>query len=110
MSSTHLEKRTPALIPLTTVAPELHVASLIVHARPQALAAVKDWLWRQPGVEVSAESEQGKLVVVMESEHAQPILDLIDATQVLAGVINAALVYHEVIAADEEIAAHEEEV
>lgn len=102
MSSTNLKTAAPDRIPLVPATPELHVASLVVHARPQSLATVKDWLLRQPGVEVYAESEQGKLVVVMESEHAQPILDLIDATQALTGVINAALVYHEVIAADEE--------
>jgi periplasmic nitrate reductase NapD len=75
----------------------LHVASLVVHTRPSSLESVRSWLLEQEGVEVHAESAQGKLVVVMETIDQQAILDLIDQAVTQPGCINAALVYHEIV-------------
>lgn len=103
MSSTIAQGRNATLIPLSPEQePELHIASLIVHTRPEALAQTRTWLLAHPGVEIHAESAQGKLVVVMESEQTRDILDLIDATLEQTGVVNAALVYHEILTPEEE--------
>jgi nitrate reductase NapD len=75
----------------------LHVASLVIHVRPNHLSELKLWLLAQDGVEIHAESEQGKLVVVMETQEQQKILDLIDGASLRPGALNAALVYHEIL-------------
>lgn len=75
----------------------IQIASLIVHAQPALMAAVKANLRHLPGLELHQESPQGKLVVVLEAEDEAQILATLDAIQNLPGVLNAALVYHEVL-------------
>ncbi|UZJ43605.1 chaperone NapD [Marinimicrobium sp. C6131] len=98
-------------IPVTTLPVEWHVASVIVHTQPAALAATEKWLRELPKhwpdetlkcAEIHAQSDQGKLVLVLESTDAQAILDVIDQTSAHPGVVNAALVYHEVIPPEEQ--------
>lgn len=97
-------------IPVTTLPVEWHVASVIVHTQSTALEATEQWLTGLPQhwpdgtlkcAEIHAQSDQGKLVLVLESTDAQTILDVIDRTSARPGVINAALVYHEVIPPEE---------
>ncbi|MCY1264681.1 Chaperone NapD [compost metagenome] len=78
----------------------LHIASLLVHCRPELMPALLPNLERLPGVEVHRHSPGGKLVVVLEVEHEQQILDCIDQIQQLPGVLGAALVYHELLSAE----------
>ena len=73
----------------------LHIASLLVHCRPELLPAVKANLRRLPSLELHQESAAGKLVVVLEAEHESFILDALEQIQHLPGVLNAALIYHE---------------
>ncbi|EIK51476.1 hypothetical protein YO5_00920 [Stutzerimonas stutzeri TS44] len=73
----------------------LHIASLLVHCRPEWLPAVKANLRHLPNLELHQESAAGKLVVVLEAEHERHILTAIDQIQQLPGVLNAALIYHE---------------
>lgn len=75
----------------------LHIASLLVHVRPEHGQEVARWLAAQPESEVSAEDPAGKLVVVVESLRETRILELIDAIQIRPGVLGAALVYHQVL-------------
>ncbi len=72
-----------------------HIARLLVHCRPEWLAAVKANLQLLPGLEMHQENASGKLVVVLEAEHESRILASIDHIQQLPGVLNAALIYHE---------------
>ncbi|MVV47000.1 glutamate synthase [Pseudomonas sp. PB120] len=75
----------------------LHIASLVVLARPELLEAVKANLRLLDGVELHQESAAGKLVVVLETVHENQILQRIDQINNLPGVLNAALIYHEVL-------------
>lgn len=75
----------------------LHIASLLVHARPELFAAVKANLRLLPGLELHQESPAGKLVVVLEAEHESRILQYIQQISEIPGVLNAALVYHELL-------------
>lgn len=75
----------------------LHIASLLVHCRPELLDAVKRNLMLLPGLELHQESAAGKVVVVLEAEHESTILQTIDQIQQLPGVLNAALIYHELL-------------
>src|SRR6187431_787436 len=79
----------------------LHIASLIAHVRPEKMPALKHWLSAFNHIEIHAESAQGKLVLVTESDDEQEILRILDDLRAQDGVLNAALVYHEQIALDE---------
>lgn len=87
----------------------LHVASLIAHVRPEKMQSLKNWLAHFHNIEIHAESAQGKLVLVTESDCEQEIIRILDELRAQTGVLNAALVYHEQIALDE-LEAEEQEL
>lgn len=76
---------------------QLHVASLIAHVLPASVNEVASWLERQPRVEIHTQSPEGKFAIVMESDHEQSVLELLDALGQRPGVLNTALIYHEII-------------
>ncbi|MBO3277068.1 chaperone NapD [Pseudomonas schmalbachii] len=80
----------------------VQIASLIVHARPEALPAVKANLQLLPNLEVHQESPLGKLVVVLEATEEAQILATLETIHNLPGVINAVLVYHEILESPDE--------
>ena len=73
---------------------------MVVHARPEHLAAVKLAVAVMPGVEIHAESACGKLVVVVESRTQNYITDTIEKIAALPHVLNTALVYHQIEAVE----------
>jgi nitrate reductase NapD len=75
----------------------LHIASLVVLARPELFEAVKANLRLLRGVELHQESPAGKLVVVLEMDEEREISERISQINGLPGVLNAALVYHEIL-------------
>jgi len=83
-------------------ADQMHVASLIVHCRPEHLQPLKAWLIDQDGVEIPVSSPEGKLVVTSESHSERVIADLMQAIGDRPGVLNTAMVYHEIIEDEEQ--------
>jgi periplasmic nitrate reductase NapD len=81
----------------------LHIASLLVHCRPELLEAVKQNLALLPGAELHQESAAGKVVIVLEADHERRILDTISHIQQMPGVLNAALIYHELLTSEGEL-------
>ncbi|MCW2271357.1 assembly protein for periplasmic nitrate reductase [compost metagenome] len=75
----------------------LHIASLVVLARPELLEAVKANLRLLEGLELHQQSAVGKLVVVLEARDETQILHCIEQINNLPGVLNAALIYHELL-------------
>jgi nitrate reductase NapD len=75
----------------------VHIASLVVLARPELFEAVKANLRLLRGVELHQESPAGKLVVVLEMDEEREISERISQINGLPGVLNAALVYHEIL-------------
>lgn len=75
------------------MAPELHIASLVVHAPPARAARVEEALLRIPGAEVHARTDNGKLVVTLEADTAQAMNERVAQIQRIAGVLSAALIY-----------------
>ena len=73
-----------------------HISSLVVHCRPEALHSVKASIEAMPEAEVPKHSDEGKLVVLLETANEGRIMQRISAIEQLPGVINAALVYHEI--------------
>jgi nitrate reductase NapD len=84
---------------------EVHIAGVLVQARPDCGAAVAAAVARLPDTEVRAEVE-GRLVVVCEGGSGAEILGLIDRMRDLPGVLNVALAYQHA----ESAAAMEEEI
>ena len=76
--------------------PEVHISSFIVHARPEHLTDLKRGIEAFPGAEIRAQSDCGKLVVVLESSTQNHITDTLEKIAALPQVLNTALVYHQV--------------
>lgn len=76
---------------------KLHIVSLIVQARVEMFSAVKANLRLLQGVELHQESPEGKVVVVLEMHGEPQILQRIEQIGRLPGVLNASLVYHEIL-------------
>lgn len=72
---------------------EVHVAGLVVHARPEAVPRIERALCALPGAEVHATSRDGKLVVTLEADGNGAIADAIVHIQALDDVLAASLVY-----------------
>jgi nitrate reductase NapD len=75
---------------------EIHISSMVVHARPDRLQSVKNKIAALPGAEIHGESENGKLVVVVETQNQGYITDVIEKISNLEHVLNTALVYHQI--------------
>ena len=79
---------------------EVHISSMVVHAKSEYLAGVKKNIEQLPGAEIHGESESGKLVVVLETQNQGYITDIIETISKLEYVLNTALVYHQIEYAD----------
>ncbi len=74
---------------------EWHVCGLVVQANPQKIAQVKTALLAIPHTEIPAEDEKGKLVVVMQSDDPQVLLNNMENSRNIDGVIDLSLIYHQ---------------
>ena len=72
---------------------ELHVASLVVHARPERLDAVSAAIACLPGAELHGHSTSGKLVVTLEASSTAEMMAAIQIIQQTDAVLSATLVY-----------------
>ena len=73
--------------------PELHLVSLVLHAVPRRLDAVREAALAVPGAEIHATTGKGKLVVTLEGPSAKAIQQGMTALQMIPGIIAATLVY-----------------
>lgn len=71
----------------------LHIASLLVHHRPDAAARLDALLQTLPGADLALR-EGGRSIVLCEGEEESTVLDCIDALHALDGVIGVGLVHH----------------
>ena len=71
----------------------MHIAGVVVRPRPGHSSSVEQEVCAQPGVEVHAVSEDGRLVVTVEGESRHEVADMIYKLDRLDGVMNASMVY-----------------
>jgi nitrate reductase NapD len=71
----------------------LHVAGLVVHARPESLDAVTAAIARLPRTAVHAVNPEGRLAIVLDADDAAGIAERHLAIGGLHGVMAASLVY-----------------
>jgi len=73
---------------------ELHISSIVVHARPDAADDIAHSIERMPGAEIHQRVAGSKLIVTLETGNTGEILQHMERINDLPGVISAALVYH----------------
>jgi nitrate reductase NapD len=74
---------------------QIHIASFVVHVRPEQSAALLDYLADEPALEVHAAAPEGKLILVLESPDQGGVIAAIDRIGDQPGVLNCVLIYHE---------------
>jgi nitrate reductase NapD len=74
---------------------DVHIVSLVVHARPERVDAVVAALADEPDAELAAQSG-GKLVVLAETAHERDIVALTTRLADIAGVLAVNLVHHHI--------------
>jgi len=79
---------------------ELHISSLLVQHRPEAMPALEAYVDTQPALDISARGEH-RCVLLCETGHQREVLELIDAMLALPGVVNISLIYHHAEPRDE---------
>lgn len=71
-----------------------YVCSLVVQARPEKLAAVKEALLAMPYTEIHGEkADEGKLVVVIEADFQPKLVEQMESIKEIDGVIVVSLIY-----------------
>jgi nitrate reductase NapD len=71
----------------------MDIASAVVHAAPGRAAEVRAQLERLSGVEIHAETPEGRFVVTIEDTVSTSAADAVMQLHHLDGVLNAAMVY-----------------
>ncbi|ALJ38165.1 nitrate reductase [Azospirillum brasilense] len=72
---------------------EWHIASILVHLRPERSPNVRAAVASLGDVEVHAE-ERGRMVVTVEGPHEGRIADRMTAIHLMPGVMSAVMVFH----------------
>lgn len=72
---------------------EYNICGVMIHAASQQKQQVEDTLKRTQGVEVHASSDQGKMVVTVESEDNFYVADTISSFKDIEGVLSASMIY-----------------
>ncbi|WP_299016003.1 chaperone NapD [uncultured Photobacterium sp.] len=75
---------------------EVHISSLVVHVKPDHLERVKAQILALPNAEIYGDSEEGKIIVVLETQNQGYVTDTIDKINNLEHVLNTFLVYHQI--------------
>lgn len=73
----------------------MNISSIIVHAKPAKLPSVRGSLEQLPGVEIQAASEDGRLIVTIETETDGETTSTFDRINQMDGVMSVAMVFHQ---------------
>lgn len=73
----------------------LNISSAIVHARPGTAPAVRARLTALAGVEIHAVSDEGKMIVTIESDDEADMVRTFEVLSTLDDVMSASMVYHQ---------------
>jgi nitrate reductase NapD len=73
----------------------VNISSAIVHARPGHAAEVQRALAAVAGVEVHAVSDEGKLIITIESPGDRETADTFEAISRMDHVMSTSMVYHQ---------------
>jgi len=71
----------------------MNISSAILHVAPLRLEEVCAALRDMPGIEIHAQSPEGKVVVTIEENHTNKSADSYVALHAIKGVMSVAMVY-----------------
>lgn len=72
----------------------IHIAGLLVHARPEVLTQVKACLAANGAVRISDTGAAGKCAAVIEAHQERALGECIEALTGLAGVVSVSMTSH----------------
>jgi len=72
---------------------QYNICSALVHVKLEQLESVKQTLLNQVGVEVHAQTDDGRLVVTIESADRKEVGDRIMNFYKIGGVLSASMIY-----------------
>jgi len=72
---------------------DIHIAGLLVHARPELVLRVQENIEALEGAEVLTATQSGKMVVTLESDSSAGIVQTMAAIGDVYGVVSTSLVY-----------------
>lgn len=73
----------------------LNISSVIVHAKPGVVDVVRVSLAAVAGVEIHAVSDEGKIIVTIESADESAMVRAFEIVSTLDNVMSASMVYHQ---------------
>ena len=79
-----------------SASPDIHIASLVIFARPDCRRDTIDFLNSIPSCTLYAEESRAALVIVIEVGHQRIINPLMDDLNARRGILSVNLVYHHV--------------
>lgn len=79
-----------------SVSPDIHIASLVIFARPDCREDTIAFLNSVPACTLYSEESRAALVIVVEVEHEGTINKLMDDLNARTGILSVNLVYHHV--------------
>ena len=82
-------------------AAEIHIAGVLIHARPQHADDVCTAVSLLPQAEISHRMADGRIVAVLEARSARGVVQQLDGIRALPGVLSVALVYQHAEAEDD---------
>ena len=71
----------------------MSICSLVVYSKPENVPSVEDSLKAMEGVEINANSGDGKLVVIIDHPDRKHCSKMIMDMSAISGVLNTALIY-----------------
>jgi len=71
----------------------INICGLLVHTRRSDIAQVKESLLQYPGVEVHSVTDDGRMVITIDTVAQDDMVQTIHAINSVDGVISAAMVY-----------------
>jgi nitrate reductase NapD len=72
---------------------DFNICGVLVHARNEHIEQVRHSLLEISGVEVHTTTDDGRLVVTVESDDRKFVADTISDFQTMEGVLSAAMIY-----------------
>lgn len=72
---------------------EYNICGVVIHATADKKVMIESTLSQITGVEVHASTDQGKLVVTVESEDNHYVADIIDSFKDIDGVLTSSMIY-----------------
>lgn len=81
----------------------MNISGILVHAAPKKYQKVKEALLALPDIEIPVESEDGRMVVIIDEAGDQPSGESLMKIQGIDGVLTANLVYQHIEEEDDDL-------